>query len=370
MDSSTQSPAVPDLRVAWLPDWAISITLLVCLVLLAWWLHGVLFRALTRAVSGQSLFRRSLVSRTEGLSRLAAIMLAITVALAIAPLSQGEAATVQQVMVVGIVVLVGWFLFIALHVWTIVYLRRFKLDAEDNLLARKHVTQSRILERIGKLLIVVITLAVALMTFEGVRQYGVSLLASAGAAGLVVGLALQPMLRNLIAGIQLAVTQPIRIDDALLIEGEMGNVEEITSSYVVVRLWDWRRMIVPLNYFIEQPFQNWTRESAALIGTVYLYVDFTVSVGELRKTFEEIVRGSKLWDGRVVALQVTNLKETTMEIRMLASAASASHAFDLRCEVRERMIAFVQERYPEALPRVRTDLRDRRDGADRQPASH
>jgi small-conductance mechanosensitive channel len=143
------------------------------------------------------------------------------------------------------------------------------------------------------------------MTFDNVRQYGVSLLASAGAASLVVGLALQPMLRNLIAGIQLAITQPIRIDDALLINGEWGNVEEITSSYVVVRLWDWRRMIVPLSYFIEQPFQNWTRESSALIGTVLLYVDFTVPVDGLRHELERIVKASPLWDKRVVNLQVT-----------------------------------------------------------------
>lgn len=158
------------------------------------------------------------------------------------------------------------------------------------------------------MLIIIVTLAVALMTFEGVRQYGVSLLASAGAASLVVGLALQPMLKNLIAGVQLAMTQPIRIDDALLVEGEMGHVEEITASFVVIRLWDWRRLIVPLNYFIEQPFQNWTREGAALIGSVFLYVDFTVPVTELRKHFEEIVRASKFWDGRVLALQVTDLK--------------------------------------------------------------
>jgi small-conductance mechanosensitive channel len=370
MDRVSHLLASLDLRVSWLPDWAISVAVLVSFVLLAWWLNGVVFRALTRAVSEQSLFRRSLVSRTEGLLRLAAIMLAVAVAVTIAPLSSDEAAAVRQVMVAGIVVLTGWFLFIALHVWTVVYLRRFKLDTEDNLLARKHVTQSRILERIGKLLIVLITFAVALMTFEGVRGYGVSLLASAGAASLVVGLALQPMLRNLIAGVQLAVTQPIRIDDALLVEGEMGHVEEITSSYVVIRLWDWRRMIVPLNYFMEQPFQNWTRESAALIGSVFLYVDFTVKVDELRRKFEEIVRASNLWDGRVLALQVTNLKETTMEVRMLASASSAARAFDLRCQVREKVIAFIQERYPEALPRVRTDLRDRRSVEHAEAASH
>ena len=233
-----QVPTSPDLRVAWLPDWSISAATVVALVLLAWWLHAIIFRALTRAVSKRSLFQRSLVSRTEGLARLAAIMLGIALAVTIAPLSSDEAAAVRQVMVVGIVMLIGWFLFIVLHVWMVAYLRRSKLDTEDNLLARKHVTQSRILERIAKMLIVLVTLAVALMTFEGIRQYGVSLLASAGAASLVVGLALQPMLKNLIAGVQFAMTQPIRIDDALLIEGELGHVEEITASYVVIRLWD------------------------------------------------------------------------------------------------------------------------------------
>ncbi len=298
MDSDTKLISPLDLHVAWLPDWAISFSLAAVAVLLAWWLHGIMFAALERLVSGQDLFRRSLVSRIKGPSRLAAIMVAIAIALTIAPLSDGKVG--RHVMIAGVLILTGWILTTALHVWTVVYVRRFKLDSEDNLLARKHVTQSRILERIAKILIVVITLAAALMTFDGVRQYGVSLLASAGAASLVIGLALQPILKNLIAGVQLAITQPIRIDDALLVNDEWGNVEEITSSYVVIRLWDWRRMIVPLSYFIEQPFQNWTRESSALIGTVFLYVDFTVPVAELRAELERIVRASPLWDGRVV----------------------------------------------------------------------
>ncbi len=268
-------------------------------------------------------------------------MAALAFASSIVPLSDEQ--FVRKLMLVGIVILIGWIASTALHVWAVVYLRRFKLDSEDNLLARKHVTQSRILERIARVLIIILTLGVALMTFDNVRQYGVSLLASAGAASLVVGLALQPMLRNLVAGIQLAITQPIRIDDALLINGEWGNVEEITSSYVVVRLWDWRRMIVPLSYFIEQPFQNWTRESSALIGTVLLYVDFTVPVDELRRELERIVKASPLWDQRVVNLQVTDFKESTMEIRMLVSASTAGKTFDLRCEVREKMIGFIQE---------------------------
>jgi small-conductance mechanosensitive channel len=345
-------------RIAeFLPDWATSLIVLALAVLLALWLHSVVYSVLERAVRGEDLFRRSVVSRTRGPSRFAIVLLAIALAGAVAPLAENERVALRQTTVFCIVLVTGWALLAALHVWLVIYLRRFKLDSEDNLLARKHVTQTRILERIARTLIVLLTLSAALMTFDSVRQYGVGLLASAGAASLVVGLALQPMLKNLIAGVQLAIT---RIDDALFVNDEWGNVEEITSSYVVIRLWDWRRMIVPLSYFIEQPFQNWTRESSALIGTVFLYVDFTVPSAELREKLEEIARASRLWDGRVVALQVTDFKESTMEIRMLVSASTAPRTFDLRCEVREKMIAFVQQRYPEALPRIRTDLHDER----------
>jgi len=370
MDSVIGFLSSLDLSVPWLPDWLISAVVAVAAILLAWWLHALAFAALQRWVSGQDLFRRSLASRIKGPSRLAAIMLAIALAVTIAPLSSDQAAVVRRLMIVGIVILTGWGLATVLHVWTVVYLRRFKLDSEDNLLARKHITQSRILERIARTLIVLLTLAAALMTFDSVRQFGVGLLASAGVAGVVMGLALQPMLKNLIAGVQLAITQPIRIDDALLVDGEWGHVEEITSSYVVIRLWDWRRMIVPLSYFIEQPFQNWTRESSALIGTVFLYVDFTVPVAEFRQELERIVRASPLWDGQFVSLQVTDFKESTMEIRMLVSASTASRTFDLRCEVREKMIAYVQQRHPEALPHVRTERLDEPRQAEREAAAH
>jgi len=194
------------------------------------------------------------------------------------------------------------------------------------------------------------------MTFPGVREYGVSLLASAGAAGLIVGLALQPVLKNLFAGIQVAMTQPIRIDDALLVEGEWGKVEEITSTYVVVRIWDLRRLILPLSYFIDHPFQNWTRESAELIGTVMLYVDYTVPVATVRQKAEEIARASPLWNGKVFNLAVTDLKERTMEIRILVSAGDSGRAFDLRCEMREKLMAFLQQDHPQVLPRLRAEL--------------
>jgi small-conductance mechanosensitive channel len=194
------------------------------------------------------------------------------------------------------------------------------------------------------------------MTFESVRQYGVSLFASAGAAGLIVGLAARPILSNLIGGVQLAITQPIRIDDAVIVENEFGWIEEITSTYVVIRLWDWRRLVVPLSYFIEKPFQNWTREGSALIGTVFLYLDYWVPIDALRKKAEEIVNQSKLWDGRVVNLQVSDAKESTIEVRVLVSARSAPAAWDLRCEVREKLIAFLRQDHPDALPRTRTEV--------------
>jgi small-conductance mechanosensitive channel len=223
-------------------------------------------------------------------------------------------------------------------------------------MARKHITQTRILRRIAKILISLIAISAALMSFESVRQYGVSLLASAGAAGIVVGLALQPLLKNIFAGIQLAITQPIRIDDALLVEGEWGKVEEITSTFVVIRIWDLRRLVVPLNYFLENPFQNWTKEGSRLIGSVMLYLDYSVPIDALRNRAKEIVSASPLWDKDVFVVQVTDAKETTVEVRILATASDSGRAFDLRCEIREKLLLFLRQEYPQALPRFRAEL--------------
>ena len=342
------------------PEWAISLAVVIAALLLFWWVHAIVFRLLQSAISGQSLFRRSLLARVANPTRLMFLLFALAIAQLWAPMSADQAWLVRRLIVIGVVVLLGWMALTALRIWAILYLRRFKLESEDNLLARKHVTQSRILQRTAETLIILVTISAALMTFDGVRQYGVSLLASAGAAGIVVGLALQPLLKNLVAGIQLAITQPIRIDDALLVENEWGKVEEITASYVVIRLWDLRRLVVPLSYFLEHPFQNWTREGSALIGVVLLYTDFTVPVPKLRAKLHEIVEPSPLWNGEVVALQVTDFKESAMEIRMLMSAANSGNAFDLRCEVREQMIAYIQENYPDSLPLVRNEWRDAR----------
>jgi small-conductance mechanosensitive channel len=342
-------------QLSWLPAWFVSVALFGLALAAALLMHRIAYEIMTRLVAGMDLFWRSLVSRTFGPARFTVITLGLSFAASVAPLSPVQAGLIRHILLLCFILLVGWIAKTVLHIWTTVYLRRFKLDADDNLLARKHVTQTRILQRVGEIAIVVIGLSAVLMTFDGVRQYGVSLLASAGAAGLVVGLALQPVLKNIFAGIQLAVTQPIRIDDALLVEGEWGNVEEITSTYVVIRLWDWRRLILPLSYFMEKPFQNWTRESSALIGTVMIYLDYTTPIDALRAKVEEIARGSRLWDGRVVNVQVTDFRQSTMEVRILVSAGTSARTFDLRCEVREKVIAFLQSDHPGALPRLRSE---------------
>ncbi len=341
--------------VRWLPDPVVSILILIAGFGVGWLLHRIAFRILTRLAEKRDLFWRSLVQRTRLPLRFAILTWTLSLGVVVAPLSSGGERVLRHILLLCFIVVLGWMARTALHIWTTVYLRRFKLDAEDNLLARKHVTQSRIMERVAATGIIALTLSAALMTFPAVRQYGVSLLASAGVAGIVLGLALQPVLKNLFAGIQLAITQPIRIDDALLVEGEWGKVEEITSTYVVVRLWDWRRLILPLGYFIETPFQNWTREGAALIGTVMIYLDYSVPVDEIRRKVEEIARASKLWDGQVVNIAVTDFRENVMEVRILVSAADAGKAFDLRCEVREKLIDFIQHTYPSGLPKVRAE---------------
>jgi small-conductance mechanosensitive channel len=194
------------------------------------------------------------------------------------------------------------------------------------------------------------------MLFEQVRGLGTSVLASAGVLGIVIGFAAQRTIANLFAGFQLALTQPIRIDDVVIVEGEWGRIEEITLTYVVVRIWDLRRLILPLSYFIERPFQNWTRREADILGTVFLYADYTIPVDALREELKRIAAQSPNWDGKVCGLQVTDATEQTIELRSLVSACDASKAWDLRCEVREKLIAFVQKNYPASLPKVRAEL--------------
>ncbi len=235
-------------------------------------------------------------------------------------------------------------------------LRRFRVDAADNLQARKIYTQVTVLKKVVVAVIAVFTVASMLMVFESVRQFGTSILASAGIAGIIVGFAAQRSIATLLAGFQIAITQPIRIDDVVVVENEWGRIEDITLTYVVVRIWDLRRLILPITYFIERPFQNWTRDSAEILGTVFLYVDYRVPLGPLREEFDRILEESSYWNRKVKVLQVTDAREHTLELRALASAADASTAWNLRCEIRERLVRFLHERYPESLPRVRAEL--------------
>jgi hypothetical protein len=228
----------------------------------------------------------------------------------------------------------------------------------DNLAAREMATRINMLHRIIVVLVAGFAVSAMLMSFPNLRQVGTSLLASAGVAGIVIGLAARPALSNLIAGVQLAFTQPIRIDDVVIVEGEWGWIEEIRTTYVVVRIWDLRRLVLPLSYFIEKPFQNWTRVAADLLGSVFLYADYTVPVEEVRQEFKRILDSTDMWDGKVWGLQVTDATDRTIQMRALMSAPNSGTAWDLRCFVREKLIAFLQTRYPQSLPKVRAEIKD------------
>lgn len=230
---------------------------------------------------------------------------------------------------------------------------RYPLDTKDNLKARAVYTQVRVIERIVIIVIVVIAVAAILMSFDRVRQLGVSILASAGIVGLVVGLAAQKTIGSVLAGLQIAITQPIRIDDVLIVEGEWGKVEEITLTYVVVAIWDQRRLVVPITYFLEKPFENWTRRTSDILGTVIIHTDYTVPVEEVRQELGRILEGIELWDRRVCGLQVIETGERTVKLRALMSAPDSGTAWDLRCLVRERLLGYLRENHPSSLPRFR-----------------
>jgi small-conductance mechanosensitive channel len=232
---------------------------------------------------------------------------------------------------------------------------RPSIDVSDNLAARRLQTQTKILTRSVMSVVILIGVAIALMTFPSVRHIGASLLASAGLAGIVAGLAARPLLGNMIAGLQIGLTQPIRLDDVVIVEGEWGRIEEITGTYVVVKIWDQRRMVVPLEWWTQNPFQNWTRSSSAIIGTVFLWVDYRMPLAPLREELKRLCEASALWDKAVCVLQVTDVSERSMQLRCLVSAADSSANWDLRCNVREGLLTYIQDTHPEYLPRVRMD---------------
>jgi len=283
--------------------------------------------------------------------------LCVSVIIPLLRLPEKASGFINHFIQILLISLFGWVAVKVTYIVRDVLLNRYDINARDNLRARSAYTQLRVITNIIVVVMVLLTVSFILMSFPEVRQIGVSILASAGVIGIVIGFAAQKTLGNLIAGIQIAITQPIRLGDVVVVEEEWGWIEEITLTFVVVRIWDLRRLVVPISYFLEKPFQNWTRTSADLLGTVFIYTDYTVPAKEVRNELTRILENSSKWDKKVNALQVTNATDKTVELRALMSAADASIMWDLRCEVREKLLDFLQQRFPECLPRVRIEMK-------------
>ncbi len=277
----------------------------------------------------------------------------------VSPMFEIETGVLQvwnHIVSILMIISIAWLLIGLVEVIREFALSQYDISSKNNLAARKAYTQFKVLERILDFLIIVLAIGVILMTFEKIRQVGVSLLASAGIAGIILGFAAQRIIAAVLAGFQIAITQPIRIDDVVIVENEWGWIEEITLTYVVIKIWDRRRLVVPTTYFIEKPFQNWTRVSSDIMGTVFIHTDYDVSFDELRKELTRVLESSPHWDGDVNVLQVTDAKSDSVEIRALMSAADSPTAWDLRVEVREKLIEFIQRNYPNSLPRTRVEV--------------
>jgi small-conductance mechanosensitive channel len=348
------------------PPWAIWAALLVAVFVFACIVHaGVL--ALFRLFRTRRPYLNSILDSTKIPTRLVLLLVALAAALPTAPLGADGKLIYVRCLVLATICLIGWISLKILHIGANLYLRNFRIDVPDNLLARKHLTQVRVLVRVLDIIIVLVTLGFALMTFDTVRQYGISVFASAGVAGVIFGLAAQPVLSNLIAGIQLAMTQPIRLEDAVTVQNEFGWIEEITATYVVIRLWDLRRLIVPLNYFIAQPFYNWTRQAGANIGSMLLYLDYTAPIDRIREKAVELVGQTKQPGGKLVNVQVTNASAEAIELRILVTAASVGDTSNLCAELREQLIGFLQSECPQALPRRRHQISEALAGQSDKP---
>jgi len=337
--------------------WLWPLIVLASSVVAALVVHRVLFAAGRRLANRTgNVINSSLVRHAEGPTRWIFPLLAIILAMPALPVRSEWIDALRRVVALGVIAALAWSVILLSNVFGDTIFARNRVDISDNLTARRIRTQISVLQRIFSIVVIVVATGFMLMTFPPIRQLGTSLLASAGLAGLVVGVAMRPTLASLIAGLQIAMTEPIRIEDVVIVEGEYGWVEEILTTYVVVRTWDLRRMIVPLSYFIEHVFQNWTRRTSDLLAYVYIYCDYTVPVEELRKEFRRLSESTPLWDRKVCNLQVSDTSEHAMQIRALSSALDSSKAWDLRCFLREHLIRFLQENYPESLPKTRGEL--------------
>jgi len=319
--------------------------------------HLIVYRVLKQISKRTSgVLYGSVVKHTRRSMKYIIVLLAINLAIPVVELSQSIYYIVDSVFRSLFIIAGSWLVISITSVGEDVILGRYNINSKDNLQARKVYTHIQTIRKILVVVILVVMVALVFMGFDRFRGLGTSILASAGIASVVLGLAAQKLFANFFAGIQIAFTQPIRLDDVVIVENEWGRIEEISLTYVVVRIWDLRRLVLPISYFIEKPFQNWTRVSADLLGTVYLYADYTIPVQVIREELSRIAQGSDKWDGKVCGLQVTNATDHTVELRALVSAADASLAWDLRCEVREKLLEFIQKKYPDALPKTRAEL--------------
>jgi small-conductance mechanosensitive channel len=336
---------------------ALSIAISIVMALAIHWLAFALLTRVVRRSGIDPILLPAMLQPTRWL------VVLLVVSAAVQPLTLGP--RVESLWSIGsrmlFALLLGWLVFRIMRASKAIFERRHDISVEDNLKARRQHTRVRILYRIAQCIVGFIIIALMLIAIPGVRTVGVTLMASAGIVGLAVGAAAQPALKNLIAGIQMAFSEPIRLDDVVIVEGEWGRIEDITLTFVVVRIWDDRRMVVPISYFLEKPFQNWTTKTSDLLGTIFLYVDPTADVARIRAKFVEVVQANRRWDKRVAIVQVTDHRADAMELRGLLSARNASEAFDLRCEVREAMVDFLRAEMPDALVRGR-QLIERRDG--------
>jgi small-conductance mechanosensitive channel len=352
------------------PAWVVVVGIVLFACVFAWAAHAVIHAVACRFLLHRRDAVPSILIRTRAIARYALIVLTVSALLPLAPISHDAQDDTHRVLLAAFIVLAGWLAVVSANIALERYASNFRIDTSDNLMARKAVTQVQVFRRALDVLLVILTAGFALMSFDSVRQFGVSLFASAGVAGIAAGLAARPLLGNLVAGMQIAITQPIRLGDVLVIQGNFGTVEEIFSTYVVLKIWDWRRLIVPLSFFFDNPFENWTRSSSAVLGSVLLYVDYSVPVEAVRRKAIEIVQASPLWDGQVANLQVNDAREETLELRILVSAADSGKSSDLRAEIREKMIGFLQEEFPHALPRRRAQIVVENPQALKSPPTH
>jgi len=335
----------------------IAVAFLAGAIVVALIAHAIVFWVLRRFARRKSaLLGQSLVRHSQGPTRWIFPLIAVLAILPGLPFTPKVMDALQHIVGLGLIAAAAWLVILCIDIVSDIITGRYRIDVKDNLTARRIQTQFTMLHRIVVVLVVIVTLAIMLMTFPAIRHIGESVLASAGLASLIVGLAAKGTLSNLVAGVQIAFTQPFRIEDAVIVENEWGWIEEIGTMYVVVRLWDWRRMVLPLSYFLDHPFQNWTYKSAALLAHCYIYTDYSVPVQALRDELGRVLKATPLWAGEVCVLQVSQLQNFTVQIRALMDARTAGDAWDIRCVVREQMIDFLTKHYPGSLPRYRGEF--------------